>query len=103
MAKHIEREYRIIVEPDFFRAEELIHGSLGRKERYCKKMISDINRHIDNLSKVYIDVQEHATCNFCGGEWDTLDNHSNDLDFLKGLPICCGKAQEEFYQEKSGG
>jgi len=81
MAKHIEREYRVIVEPDFWLVNE------DQKMCRCKDVLSEIARHVDDISNAYVDVVETDICSHCKSEWDCYDD---------GLPGCCDKAQEEF-------
>ena len=90
MSKYIEREYSVIVEPDFRLVDE------DTKNRYCEDIKLDIERHVDGLGSVYVSVVENATCSFCGAKWETYD----EPNYPEGFPVCCKKAQDEFNKEQ---
>ena len=53
----------------------------------CHSIISDINRHCDDILSIDIQYDTNTTCSFCGYTWEVDET---------GMPQCCTKAQAEF-------
>ena len=53
----------------------------------CKEIISQINRHVDDVHIVEIYSDTDEVCSFCDSMWDE-DEH--------GIPCCCEKAEQEW-------
>lgn len=87
MSKIIEKSnFRVIVEP-----RTHIYGvALSFVESDCETMVEEIKRHVDNVSRVYVDYDTDEICSHCGYTWVVDET---------GLPQCCTKAQKEFEEQ----
>jgi hypothetical protein len=75
----IKEDYRITVWPDYIFETEIAGAT--------KRILKEINRHIDGIKQAYVDFTEKEICEFCKSEWEEADD---------GCPCCCHKAVEEW-------
>lgn len=66
----------------------------------CEEIVSQINRHVDEVGYVEIESDEQETCSFCGHEWSVSED-DKDPDWPKGTPFCCQRAIDEFNENKN--
>jgi hypothetical protein len=72
--------YRVLIFPD-------VRFTRLTEEQECKRIESEIKRHVDDLGTIRIKWDVNSTCSFCGYEWE--------ID-CAGCPQCCNAAIEEF-------
>lgn len=74
-------DYKVIVEVRRYGS-----GNIPQIKTDCDQIVSEIERHVDNVSSVYTDSEEEETCTFCGGIWtENSDNYNGG---------CCHKDEE---------
>ena len=97
MKKIIKENYRVIIIPT-------IHGWLLKAEdktdeEVCvEHLLKDVKRHID-CEQAHVEFDSKEICEFCLEEWDEYDRDFPDDNIKKGLPGCCGKAQDEWREQ----
>lgn len=57
----------------------------------CESVVASINRHVDGISRVYVDQKWVDTCPFCYREFETE---------ASGKPLCCSRAVKEWMSER---
>ena len=98
MKKIIKENYRVVVEPDVH--SWLLKPKGKSDEELCAEhLLEEVKRHIDSRHAfVLYDTKE--ICEFCETNWDVYQEDEPEDDIVAGLPGCCNKAQEEFYEQR---
>lgn len=85
--------YRVVIEPYYLdigtpeQIKKRVHAT-------CNEIIDAVNRHIDNVSAVYMDCDSRDVCSHCGCDW--CEETVGEPDCPKGTPLCCDAAIAEF-------
>ena len=94
MKKTIKENIRVTVSPDL----PFYPISDDEEIQKCKGIIEQIKRHVDDFDYVGIEYDTRHICEFCDSKWEVCED-DNDPDSLKGEPMCCVKAGEEFFRK----
>ncbi len=74
-----------VIEPDEDKRNE-------KYRRLCDDIVSDVRRHVNDVSNVFTECDTEEVCQHCGYKWEE--------DESSGEPLCCGKAVEEFHEKE---
>jgi hypothetical protein len=96
-----KENFRVVVEPramtdfGFLRTgRSFLYGDGAEAQRRwerdmqdrCDEIVSDIKRHADNVSSVYVEFDQEHVCEHCGGAWTESNPNYNGG--------CCEKDEE---------
>lgn len=85
MKKKIDTGTVVIVEPDYWLADE---EDIKQRAAIAQVVADEIKRHVDSVAAVYVEKRSEYVCSFCGDKWGTAI--ADD-----GCPWCCDKAVAE--------
>ena len=93
----LKENYRVVVEPN---RSYWNRGDLKEleedKRNTCESIVDDIKRHVDDIQSVDVEFDESEICEFCQRVWEIWEEESEDGGYIKGEPVCCNKAMDEF-------
>ena len=94
----LKENYRVVVEPN---RSYWTRGDLKEleeeKRNTCESIVDDIKRHVDDVNSVEVIFDESEICEFCQTEWEVWEEEEfEDGGYIKGEPVCCNKAGDEF-------
>lgn len=99
MKKIIKENYHVVVEPNYslyLRDEEREEDA----RITCESIAEEIKRHVDDVNSIETVCDEREICEFCETNWDAYEKDDSENGIVAGLPGCCNKAQEEFYEQR---
>ena len=87
--------FRVIVIPD----KPRFGVTEGNWKTRCIDIVTAIQRHIDNVERVY--RESNTLCVFCDNLYE-VETKENDPYAPKGQPLCCDEAVKAFNDAQEG-
>jgi hypothetical protein len=109
--KTIYTDFRVVVTPRRIGdlgwmsvSDRMASNNIERDMRErCEQIAEQVNRHVDHVADVRVEVDTEDVCSFCGLGWEELtkkEYEANPDSFedweRPGIPVCCAKAQEQW-------
>lgn len=98
MKKTRKENICVVVDPSTYSGEK--EDSILKTAEFIAQ---GIKRHVDDVQYVSIEYDTVHYCEFCDETWEVIttedvEKYPDDPYAVEGMPICCGKAQDEFLE-----